>query len=179
MKTFDPYGDQLARNIHNNLSSALVKEITGQAIDSLSKAADAWRAKAPAPVYQTYIANRLGLYRQAIDEIKACQATDIRHQAILLWNRGLFFEMHELLETIWIHSREPDRSALKGWIQAAGVYVLLQRGKVAAARSLAQKAARHLRNGRSCLGFIANLDVFIAAVADPADAAPQLIPEQT
>jgi len=45
--------------------------------------------------------------------------------------------MHELLETIWHQSRDPERSALKGWIQAAGVYVHFQRGKKDVACSLA------------------------------------------
>jgi hypothetical protein len=179
VKIFDPYSDWLARNIHNSLSSALVKDLTGEATDALSVAADVWLAKSLARIYQTYIESRSALYRSVIDEMKACQVTDIRYQAIYLWNRDLFFEMHELLETIWHQSRDPERSALKGWIQAAGVYVLFQRGKVNAARGLAKRAANHLQNGRSCLGFIANLDELMAAVADPADGAPKLVIDRT
>ena len=85
--------------------------------------------------------------------------------------------MHELLETIWQNAREPERSALKGWIQAAGVYIHFQRGKVDAARSLARRAEMHLRKGRSYLGFIANLDQLIEAVADPTNVAPKIIPK--
>ncbi len=174
MEKFDPYSDRLARDIRNSLSSALVQEITWDAAGSLSTAADVWLAKAPAPIYQSYIKDRLVLYRRALDQIRDGQIEDTRQQAICLWNLDLFFEMHELLETIWHQSRDPERSALKGWIQAAGVYVHFQRGKQDAARGLAKRAVKHLQNGYSCLGFITNLDELIAAITDPAEVAPQL-----
>jgi hypothetical protein len=176
MKTFDPYRDRLARDIRNGLSSALVKAISGKAAGSLSRQADVWLAKAPAPSYQTYIQTRMGLYARALDEIRALQMLDPRNQALCLWNLGLFFEMHELLETVWLHSRDPERSALKGLIQAAGAYVHLQRGERTAAQRLAKRAVTHLRNGRSCLAFIANLDELIEALAGPAASAPTLLP---
>ena len=178
MKSFDPYSDRLARDIRNSLSSALVQEITWDAAGSLMTAADVWLAKAAATLYLDYIKDRLVLYGRAIDEIRSGPIEDTRLQAICLWNLGLFFEMHELLETIWHQSRDPERSALKGWIQAAGVYVHAQRGKVDAARGLAQRAVKHLHHGRSCLNFMANLDEIIDAVADPTDAAPQITPQQ-
>ena len=176
MKAFDPYRDRLARDIRNGLSSALVQEITGEAAGSLSRQAEVWLAKAPGPLYQTYVQSRMGLYGRALDEIRAHQMVDTRYQAICLWNLGLFFEMHELLETIWLQSRNPERSALKGLIQAAGVYVHVQRGKEIAAQGLANRAVRHLLQGRRCLAFIANLDEIIEALSSPTVAAPQMLP---
>jgi hypothetical protein len=175
MVIFDPYSDRLARDIRNSLSSALVNELTGNADGKLAVVADDWLSKGLAPIYQTYIQNRLSIYRRAIDEIRAGHVVDPRYQAIYLWNLGLFFEMHEILETIWLKTREPERSALKGWIQAAGVYVHFKRGNVDAARGLARKAELHLRKGRSFLGFISNLDQLIEAISDPTDVAPQII----
>ena len=176
MVIFDPYSDRLSRDIRNGLSSALVNELTGNVDGPLSAMANDWLTMAPAPIYQTYIKHRLSLYRRAINEIRAGHVVDPCHQAICLWNLGLFFEMHELLETIWQKTCEPERSALKGWIQAAGVYEHFRRGKVDAARSLARKAEMHLRKGRRFLGFISNLDQLIEAVADPAVVAPQILP---
>ena len=176
MEIFDPYSDRLARDIRNSLSSALVQEITWDAAGSLMTAVNVWLAKASAPIYQTYIKDRLVLYVQVIDEIRDNRIIDTRYQAICFWNLGLFFEMHELLETIWHQSHDPERSALKGWIQAAGVYVHVQRGKVDAAKGLAKRAVNHLRNGRSSLGFIANLDEIIKSVADTRDSPPQIVP---
>ena len=178
MAIIDPYNDRLARDIRNSLSSAFVKVLNGNADGILSAVADHWIAMAAAPIYQTYIEGRLALYNRVIGEIRAGHVVDPRFQAICLWNLGLFFEMHELLETIWQNACEPERSALKGWIQAAGVYIHFQRGKVDAARSLARRAEMHLRKGRSYLGFIANLDQLIEAVADPTDVVPQIIPVQ-
>ena len=176
---FDPYSDRLSRDIRNSLSSALVQALTEDVDDCLSAVVNEWLAKAPAPVYQTFIKDRLTLYRQALGEIRAHRLSDPRYQAICLWNLGLFFEMHELLEPLWQKTREPERSALKGWIQAAGAYVHYQCGNVDAAQRLAQRAAVHLRKGRLSLGFIANLDQFIEAVGDPANGAPQMVPDQS
>jgi predicted metal-dependent hydrolase len=173
---FDPYSDRMARDIRNSLSAALVNEITGNAHGSVATVAHDWLATAPDPVYQAYIEDRLALYRQAINEIKAGQALDPRYQAIYLWNLGLFFEMHELLETIWQKSRDPERSALKGLIQAAGVHVHRQRGRIDIAGSLAQRAEKHLRKGRKQLDFISNLDRLIEDLADPAERTPKLLP---
>jgi len=175
---FDPYSNRLARDIRNSLSSALVDELTGNAPGSLSAVADDWLATAPGPEYQTYIKNRLALFHQAMDHINAEQIKDTRFQSICLWNLGLFFEMHELLETIWQKSREPERSALKGWIQAAGVYVHFHRGKVDVAGKLARKAKKHLRNGRTQLDFISNIDQLIDALEKGTEIAPKLLPAQ-
>ena len=173
--TFDPYSDRLARDIRNSLSSAMVGELSGNDGGVLSAEADGWLAGTPAPVYRTYIEERLALYRRVIDRIRADNVTDPRRQAIYLWNRGLFFELHELLETLWPRTRDPEYSALKGWIQAAGVYVHFQRGKHEAARSLGRKAVTYLRKGREALGYIANLDQIIDAVSDPTEEAPQIV----
>ena len=143
--SFNPYTDRLARDIRNSLSSALVDELTGNTGTSLATVASDWLSTAPGTVYQAYIKNQLKLYHRAIDEIKASQVTDPRYKALLLWNLGLFFELHELLETIWNGSREPERSALKGWIQAAAVYVHANRGKGDIARRLARRAENHLQ----------------------------------
>ncbi len=116
MVIFDPYKDRLARDIRNSLSSALVKELTGHAKGILMAVADDWITMAPAPTYKAYIESRLALYRRAVDEIRAGQVVDPRYQAFYLWNLGLFFEMHELLETVWLKAHDPERSALKGWI---------------------------------------------------------------
>ena len=175
MVIFDPYTDRMARDIRNSLSTALTKELIGDADGFLSAVADGWQEKALAPIYQSYIAGRMVFYRRAISEIRSNQIVDPRIQAIYLWNLGLFFEMHELLETVWRKAVEPERSALKGWIQAAGVFEHLQRGKVDAARNLARRAEGHLRKGRSLLSFISNLDQLIEAVADPPNAAPKMI----
>ena len=108
-------------------------------------------------------------------EITGAQIRNPRYQAVILWNNHLFFEMHELLETIWKIAKGPERTALKGWIQAAGAFVHAQRGKRDAARGLAVKAGRYLDQSRAALWYISNIDQLIEAMDDTLTHPPQLI----
>lgn len=161
MRTFDPFSDRLARDLRNDLSSALVEQLTGKASDAIARQAELWRAKGLASVYATFMDQRLKSYRTVLAEIERAGCSDPRHQAVILWNAGLFFELHELLETIWHRAKGPERTALKGMIQAAGAFVHNLRGKPKAAGGLAQRARQHLQEGAGALGYIANLDRLI------------------
>jgi predicted metal-dependent hydrolase len=92
----------------------------------------------------------------------------------VLWNVGLFFELHELLETIWHGTQGIERTGLKGLIQAAGVYVHRQRENIDAASGLAQRARQNLLAGKDHLNFIANLAQLIECLADPSQPPPRL-----
>lgn len=161
MRPFDPFSDRLARDLRNALSSALVDQLTGKASDAILREADRWREKEMAPTYTAFLEERLRSYDAVLAEIEKVGHTDPRHQAVNLWNAGLLFELHELLETIWLKAKEPERTALKGVIQAAGAFLHNQRGKSDAAAGLAQRARRHLKTGADALGYIENLDRLI------------------
>lgn len=165
MRTFDPFSDRLARDLRNDLSSALVDRLTGKTPDAIARQADLWRAKGLASVYATYMDQRLKSYQSAVTEIESSGYTDPRHQAVILWNARLFFELHELLETIWYKAKGPERTALKGLIQAAGAFVHNLRGKPKAANGLAQRARQHLQEGADTLGYITNLNRLIDDLA--------------
>ena len=164
MRTFDPYSDRTARDLRNALSSALVEQLTGESTDAVQREIDRWVERELTQLYTDYIARCRQTYGTLIDEIAADGCTDPRYQAVFLWNAGLFFELHELLETIWMKAKEPERSALKGWIQAAGAFVHNLRGKPKAAQGLALRARKYLRGGADVLGYIANLDRLIEAL---------------
>jgi predicted metal-dependent hydrolase len=66
-------------------------------------------------------------------------------QAVLLWNRGLLFEVHERLEAIWQDVAQERRKAIKGVIQAIAAYLHGQCGHREIATRLAGKAADLLR----------------------------------
>jgi hypothetical protein len=53
-----------------------------------------------------------------------------------LANRGLYFEVHELLEPVWFGAAEPERTALQGLIQVAVAFHHLDNGNREGARSL-------------------------------------------
>jgi uncharacterized protein len=161
---FDPFNDRWARDIRNTLSSALVAELEG-APDAIDTQVRHWLGQVTAPLYRDFIHTRCARYRRIVNRILAEGIEDPRRQAVLLWNAGLFFELHELLETIWLKVPQPERTGLKGLIQAAGAYVHQRRGKAAAARALAGKARMNLGAGAAALTFIGNLDELLAELA--------------
>jgi uncharacterized protein len=172
---FDPFNDRLARNIRNSLSTALILELTRSEPDAVDRVARGWERVQPASEYLGYIRRARERYQRVCRDIRSLGLEDPRRQAVVLWNAGLFFELHELLETIWQGSRGAERLALKGLIQAAGAYVHSLRGKTNAAQGLAARSRINLRKGRDCLSFIADVDRLIEALKQPALAPPHLV----
>jgi len=73
--------------------------------------------------------------------VRACRV------AAALWNEGLFFEVHEVLEAVWKTAAGTERQALQGVIQIAVAYHHLAHGNRRGARSL-------LAEGRSRLASV-------------------------
>jgi hypothetical protein len=91
----------------------------------------------------------------SLDEAFAAAAT--------LFDAGLHFEVHELLEPHWVRAEGREREALQGLIQIAVGYQHLANGNLQGARALLTEGTHRLRDGR-----LASLDLatFAAAVAD-------------
>lgn len=171
---FDPFNDRLARDIRNSLSSALVLDLSPDWGGNTDKVVQNWGRQDLKQPYLDYILRTRERYRRVAIQIKNARIADPRLQAVVLWNAELFFEMHELLETVWRDTQGTARVGIKGLIQAAGVYVHQMRGNLAAARGLAERARRNLSAGETCLGFIANLAYLIDSLEDPSRPAPRL-----
>lgn len=63
------------------------------------------------------------------------------------FNRGLFYEAHDVLEELWLAQRHgPNYSFYKGLIQLAGAFVHLQKHRLKPADALFRLAAANLRN---------------------------------
>jgi predicted metal-dependent hydrolase len=63
-----------------------------------------------------------------------------------LFNRGLFYEAHDVLEALWLPRRkEPAGNFYKGLIQLAGAFVHLQKSRLKPAASLFKLADGNLR----------------------------------
>ena len=174
LQRFDPFNDRKARDIRNTLSSALVADLKEPGAGHVDGTAAYWLNQRPALVYNRYIREQLRRYHAIIRQIRDRRVEDACGQALYLWNAGLFFELHELLETVWHTTRGPRRTALKGLIQAAGVYVHRACGNLPAARNLARRAVRNLRGAHDSLDFIGNLDHLVTALGDPTAPAPAL-----
>ncbi len=84
-------------------------------------------------------------------------------QAAALFDAGLGFEVHELLERHWARARGDERSALQGLIQIAVGYQHLANGNLTGARALLQEGSARAR-GHRLAGV--DLDAFARAVAD-------------
>ena len=61
------------------------------------------------------------------------------------FNRGLFYEAHDVLEELWLADRSgPNYSFYKGLIQLAGAFVHLQKHRLKPAAALFKLAAANL-----------------------------------
>jgi len=62
------------------------------------------------------------------------------------FNRGLFFEAHDVLEALWLSQRGGSNHAFhKGLIQLAGAFVHLQKDRLRPSSSLFKLAAMNLK----------------------------------
>jgi predicted metal-dependent hydrolase len=69
------------------------------------------------------------------------------------FNRQQYFKAHEVLEGLWLETRDDHRDFYKGLIQTAAVFLKLQQGKPDPAIRLAQRARTLLpRYGPRCKG---------------------------
>jgi predicted metal-dependent hydrolase len=61
------------------------------------------------------------------------------------FNRGLYYEAHEVLEDLWLEDRRgPDGDFYKGLIQLAGAFVHWKKGRLLPCGALLQLATRNL-----------------------------------
>jgi predicted metal-dependent hydrolase len=102
--------------------------------------------------------------------------TDLRTAlaaAARLFDAGLFFEVHEVLEPHWATARDATRDALQGLIQIAVGWQHLANGNLGGARSLLADGAARL-HGRVLLGL--ELEAFARAAAAAAERVPEAVP---
>ncbi len=113
-------------------------------------------------------------YGLVFERIQQEQIDDARVQAVILWNNGLFFEVHDILEDIWHKKQGDERRAIQGLIKAAGAYVHLESDRLNSAERLALKSVRLLKEYEKVLGFISNLSVLINALENGDPVPPTL-----
>lgn len=96
---------------------------------------------------EAYARDRSRRFAAALEWIEAegC-AGDPLEAARAAWDAGLFFEVHEMLEPIWLHTRGSERDVLRGVIMAGAAMHHLTQGNLAGARGLLRDGARHLES---------------------------------
>jgi hypothetical protein len=137
---FDPFADKTSRDIRNRLSQSLMHALDATCPDRFKSVISELLDQNPVPAYQSYMSDRLLRYREAFEEIESRGLTDKFSQALVLWNHRLFFEAHERIEAVWQESSGNYREAVKGLIQAAGVFLHAEQGRLSSAERLRAKA---------------------------------------
>jgi hypothetical protein len=156
---FDPFNDRLSRDIRNTLSESFADALVRKEPIEYRAAAEKWLAEKLAAGYLNYIQDRLHRYDLVLEKIVASRLDDAMLQSLVLWNNGLFFEFHDHLERIWQKTTGDEHQALKGLIQAAGVYIHMEHNRQDAAKNLSIKSLNLIRRYSRSLAFITNLDV--------------------
>jgi hypothetical protein len=113
--------------------------------------------------------------------LPSCQ--DLLREGVALFNRGDFFECHEVLEAAWLQSAGEQKRFLQGLIQVAVAFYHLRRKNFAGAERLLRAAIEKLSSAMKeppvdvaeLLGHIGALPARIERGEIPADCpAPEL-----
>lgn len=136
---FDPFRDRLSRDIRNDLSASLLDCLHKAALTPARQVAERFLAAQPGPEHTAYINDRLTRYDQFLAQVSD-GPDDVLWQGLLLWDLGLFFEVHEILEHAWLHAQGAEKELLQAMIRAAGFYIKGEFGFFEGAQKLAARA---------------------------------------
>lgn len=169
---FNPFEDRYSRDLRNTLSSALAVAIETGQHDTLQSVIADYGSRDLAPHYRNYFDKRCIHYKKAL-ELMETEAVPIK-QAMILWNEGLYFEVHEVLEHVWYHAQGNEKLTLQALIRAAGVYVKKEYGYNGPAAKIAAKSWPVLQDNENLLRLYFNPEPLIYALKDLEQPAPQL-----
>jgi hypothetical protein len=149
-QTFDPFHSRLCRDARNELSISFMPALRSK---DLSAVLDIVREYSSGDVdffVKNYMEDRLKRYQRVVYEIRSQNIAqqDTYRIACHLWNQALFFEFHEWLEAFWHRAAGSEKQVLQALIRSAGVYLLLEAGRINGAKKMAAKAAAGLRKLR-------------------------------
>lgn len=169
---FNPFEDRLSRDIRNDLSESVMEVLAGRSLDPANQAAARYLALDLPAAHARYIDQRLERYGKALSRITA--DSDMLLQAAVLWDLGLFFEVHEILEPAWIKAAGDRKRLLQALIRAAGVYINLELGYLQRAEKIAAKALPVLKQLRDDLAPALEAENLIEALETLAESPPRL-----
>jgi uncharacterized protein len=171
---FNPFEDRLSRDIRNDLSAGLALAVETGDGDTLAETVARYRQQPLARCYLTYLEDRCTRYETALEAINA-GITDPIQRSVILWNLGLFFEVHEVLEHAWYTAEGNRKQTLQALIRAAGVYIKREYGFHDSARRIAAKAIPVLEENRAILEDYFEPGKLISALAAPDVSPPKLL----
>lgn len=159
----DPFSDRKARLIRNALSSALKESLACHDAAIVIDRADELLQNTTSALYTSYIRDRLKRYRRSLAIIREKGISSPLEQAYILWDEELFFEVHEIVEHLWLQATGPRKAALQGLIRAAGFYVLAEHdSRKRGAGKMAAKAVESLERDYEALPSLPSRQQLIA-----------------
>jgi len=171
---FEPFQDRLSRDIRNELSAALPLALAHNDLTPVQAVAKRYLQQDLAAPYATYIEARLTAYAKALAIIARAEATDALAKALVFWDLGLFFEVHEILEQAWHGAHGAEKEILQAMIRAAGFYIKGEYGYFEAGAKMAGRAVTALEKNRQiCTGFA--LDTLLESLRNLDPIPPKLL----
>lgn len=135
---FDPFRDRLSRDIRNDLSESLLLCLRTNSMDAAREVAERYLAGFLEPCHRNYIHQRLDRFGRFL-ELAQGESDQLRW-GFMLWDLGLYFEMHEVLEQAWRTATGTEKALLQALIRAAGVRIKRDCGFLDAARKIENRA---------------------------------------
>jgi|GEM_PF-2181723 len=169
---FDPFNDRMSRDIRNQLSRAFVQGLADSSLGPVQRVADRFLGLELAPFHRAYIRDRLARYAKVVEALRRAPCEDPLARMVVLWNHGLLFEVHELLEEVWRTASFPEKDLYQALIRAAGYYIKREQGRPEAARKMAAKALPVLSAMRDLLPF--DPEPLLAALGGARNGPPRL-----
>ena len=171
---FNPFEDRLSRDIRNQLSEGLAVAVETGNAGMLTEIVKKFRQQPLAECYRTYLEDRYSRYEKALTAISAGIADPI-HRGLILWDLGLFFEMHEVLEHAWYTAQGAMKLTLQALVRAAGVYIKREYGYHDSAGRIAEKAVPVLTENQALLVPYFDPDILNKALLNPDSIPPILL----
>lgn len=139
---FNPFEDRLSRDLRNDLSEGFATAIESGDNTKLNETIAHYRDMQIDACYREYLEDRYLRYQQALKIIQNDkERIDVTiHQALVLWDHELFFEVHEVLEHSWYSAEGQLKLTLQALIRAAGVYIKREYGFSDVANRIGAKA---------------------------------------
>ena len=166
LEKFDPFNNRQARDIRNTLSKSFLESLVEKDVSVFQKRAAGYLQQDLEQVYQMYVKKRLLKYDEVFALIEQGKIEEKFHQALILWDQELYFEMHELLEKIWINAAGNERKALQGLIRAAGMKIHAESGNIKASITMGRKAQGDLQLYKGALKQPGHLDSILIEITE-------------
>jgi predicted metal-dependent hydrolase len=172
---FDPRNDRLARDIRNNLARTFVKRLDPDLdLTPVRELASQLLTGALTTLHKDYINDRLQLFQAVKKTIRDQDIDDDLQRSLVLWDKELFFETHEVLEKLWMKAEGTEKLILQALIRAAGYFIHLGTGNQVGAEKMAARAYETLSRYRREAHSIKGLGLLLECLHDLKTISPKL-----